>query len=125
MKQQRRRLPEPPPGQIPASARPSRSRPIDLVHLAGQTLGDRELEREVLGLMSSQVEQCAARIEAATDRERSRLAHALKGAARNVGAFALADRAQVTEDRPADAHAVAALLDEMTRTDAFIRTLLN
>lgn len=110
----------------PATAvRPSRSRPIDLVHLAAQTLGDRELEREVLGLMAMQVEQCAARIGAAGDKDRRSMAHALKGAARNVGAFALAERAQASEDAPTDVAATAALVSEMRRTGDFIRALLG
>ena len=33
-----------------------RSRPIDLAHLSHQTMGDRDLEREVLGLFAEQVE---------------------------------------------------------------------
>jgi HPt (histidine-containing phosphotransfer) domain-containing protein len=124
MTQTRRALDfEPTPAAV--AARPSRSRPIDLVHLAGQTFGDRELEREVLGLMSTQVERCAARIGTAGDAERRSLAHALKGAARGVGAFALAERAQASEDRPADKLATAALLDEMQRTGSFIRALLG
>lgn len=103
---------------------PSRGRPIDLVHLSRQTLGDTALEQEVLGLMGRQIEVFACRIDLATDEERRHIAHALKGAARNIGAFALADAAEVFEQAPADAAARAALGDEMRRTSAFI-TVLN
>jgi HPt (histidine-containing phosphotransfer) domain-containing protein len=111
--------------QRPAEACPSRNRPIDLVHLARQTLGDRELEREVLGLMLKQIEQCSARIELAVDGERRSIAHALKGAARNVGAFPLGERAGAVEDRPVDEAALAALQAELRRTADFVRTLLG
>ncbi|GGD91287.1 hypothetical protein GCM10011390_07560 [Aureimonas endophytica] len=106
-------------------ARPSTERPIDLVHLASQTLGDRELEREILALMARQVEQCAARLELASEAERGALAHALKGSARNVGAFALADAAQAVEDHPAAAAALAAMREEIGRARDFIGSLLR
>ncbi|KAB0680845.1 Hpt domain-containing protein [Aureimonas leprariae] len=122
---QRRRVLDRQSGETAEAARPSRARPIDLVHLAGQTLGDRALEREILGLMAIQVEQCSARLGTANDGERRSLAHAIKGAARNIGAFALADRAEVSENHPGDSLATASLLAEMQRTGAFIRTLLG
>jgi HPt (histidine-containing phosphotransfer) domain-containing protein len=104
---------------------PSRGRPIDLVHLARQTLGDRSLEREIMVLMLRQIEQCAARLDLATDADRGRLAHSIKGAARNVGAFALAERSQALEDAPGDADASRAMLAEMRRAASFIATLLD
>ena len=112
-------------GTEPDDMRPSSGRPIDLVHLAHQTLGDRELEREILGLMARQLEQCSIRFDLATDGERSALAHAVKGAARNIGAFALANSAQGVEDRPSDQAARASMMKEMSRADGFIRSLLG
>lgn len=78
----------------------SDNRPIDLGHLSRQTLGDRRLEEEVLQLFVQQLLQTRARIGAAKGRDRRLIAHGLKGAARNVGAFALAERAAAVEADP-------------------------
>lgn len=110
---------------LPVEDRPSKGRPIDLVHLARQTLGDRELEREILQLMACQVESCDARIDLATAAERRSLAHAIKGAARNVGAFALGDAAEAVEEEPADDGRLPAMKAELRRAGSFIRTLLG
>jgi HPt (histidine-containing phosphotransfer) domain-containing protein len=104
---------------------PSRNRPIDLVHLSRQTLGDQGLEQEVLGLMDRQITAFTGRLGLATEDERRHIAHALKGAARNIGAFALADAAETVEHAPRDAEALAAFGVEMARTAAFIATLRN
>lgn len=81
---------------------PSRSRPIDLVHLARQTLGDRVLEQEVLQLFLSQLRTLSDQLGKALPAERQRLAHSLKGSARSVGAFAIATCAERIEAEPAD-----------------------
>lgn len=81
---------------------PARARPIDLVHLARQTMGDRELEREVLALFLQQAQQVRDKILSADKLERLRLAHALKGSARGVGAFAIADCMVDIERDPED-----------------------
>jgi hypothetical protein len=55
------------------------SRPLDLEHLSRQTMGDRALEQEVLAMFSRQLAAIRDTISAADDREKARLAHALKG----------------------------------------------
>lgn len=95
---------------------PMRSRPVDLAHLARQTMGDRDLEREVLGLFIQQALQTRDRILAADLVERMRLAHMLKGSARGVGAFAIADCIAELEKRPDDRRCLSrlsALIDEV------------
>lgn len=72
--------------------------PIDLVHLSRQTMGDRELEVELLALFDRQAAAIAARL-GALDAEgpqnwRVDLAHKLKGSARAIGAFAVAAAAE-------------------------------
>ncbi len=119
----KRRIDQPPFFHV--DARPSRDRPIDLVHLSHQTLGDRGLEREVLELLRRHLEQFGARIGLATGAERRTMAHALKGAARSVGAFAVGDSAEAIETDPCDDGALAALRVEMLRADAFIGSLLR
>ena len=69
--------------------------PLDLAYLARQTFGDVELEREVLGLFVGQCDRLTPVICAGDDQsKRSDAAHTLKGAARAVGAFALAAAAE-------------------------------
>lgn len=79
---------------------PSRSRPVDLVHLARQTLGDSELEREVLSMFLRQALSVRERIGQVRAEERRLMAHGLVGAARGVGAFAVAECAREVEESP-------------------------
>jgi HPt (histidine-containing phosphotransfer) domain-containing protein len=84
------------------SVEAGRGRPIDLVHLSRQTLGDRDLETELLGLFERQAAQIMLQIErsgGSGDRGLRRdLAHTLKGSARAVGATAVAAAAQDFEE---------------------------
>ena len=81
--------------------------PIDLRHLARQTMGDDALRREVLALFTAQLSSIHGELVAADVAGRGRLAHTLKGSARGVGAFALADCAAAIEADPADDAAIA------------------
>lgn len=78
------------------------ARPLDLVHLSGYTLGDRNLERELLGLFRTQADIYAARLESAASGSRDwrDAAHGLKGSARALGAWALGDIAEEAEHLP-------------------------
>lgn len=72
--------------------------PIDLVHLSRQTAGDRDLERELLALFADQcVRQLQSIVAATSAQHRRDAAHALKGAARAVGAWAVAEAAETIE----------------------------
>jgi HPt (histidine-containing phosphotransfer) domain-containing protein len=87
---------------------PRGAEPIDLTHLRRFTLGDKRLEEEILKLF---IEQAPATIEAMkrarTKREWATAAHTLKGSARAVGAWRIAELAESAErlkgpsDRPA------------------------
>ena len=95
---------------------PSRSRPIDLVHLARQTLGDSDLEREVLAMFLRQALSVRERIGGASAEERRFMAHGLVGAARGIGAFAVAECAREVETSPDCEEAVGRLrllIDEL------------
>lgn len=63
---------------------------LDIGHLERMTLGERELEREVLALFAQQAEDLLRRLEK-LPREGWSLAHTLKGSARGIGAFAVAE----------------------------------
>ncbi len=89
--------------------------PIDTTHLQRMTLGDAALEREVLTMFAAQALRLVAALGALPP-EADALAHTLKGSARAIGAFAVADAAAALEaalksgDDPAQALAV---LDEL------------
>jgi HPt (histidine-containing phosphotransfer) domain-containing protein len=77
-------------------------RPIDLVHLARMTLGDRSLEREVLQLFDRQSTLLIARMRNAQPAGIAALAHTLKGSARGIGAWRVARAAEILEVAGAD-----------------------
>jgi HPt (histidine-containing phosphotransfer) domain-containing protein len=73
-------------------------RPLDLVHLSRQTLGDRQLEREVLAIFRRQARQVLFQLEAMHDPlNRLEIAHALNGSAKGVGAWRVATAAENLE----------------------------
>lgn len=72
-------------------------RPIDLDHLSRMTLGDRSLEREVLGLFDRQAEMLSMRMHAAEPAMIAACAHTLKGSARGIGAWRVARSAEMVE----------------------------
>jgi HPt (histidine-containing phosphotransfer) domain-containing protein len=85
------------------------SEAIDIKHFEAATFNDRALQREVLGLFEAQAEKLAAVIRDTSGRARAEAAHTLKGTARGIGAFALADAAEKVEQGSAEA------LDELSR----------
>jgi HPt (histidine-containing phosphotransfer) domain-containing protein len=66
--------------------------PIDFDHLKRMTLGDAGLEQEVLAMFAGQSERLVSAL-AAMPSDAGALAHTLKGSARAIGAFAVADAA--------------------------------
>jgi HPt (histidine-containing phosphotransfer) domain-containing protein len=79
--------------------RPRGARPIDLVHLAKQTMGDPGLEAEVLRLFDQMIGVYFSRLEKAANRNDMMVnLHAIKGASAGVGAFALSSLAKAADD---------------------------
>ncbi len=83
---------------------PEGRRPIDLVHLARQTFGERRLENELLAMFGRQAAQIMVALALdAADRAATRrpsapdLLHTLVGSARVVGAFVGARSAESLE----------------------------
>jgi HPt (histidine-containing phosphotransfer) domain-containing protein len=111
--------------------------PIDGAHLDRMTLGDASLEREVLAMFSGQavglIDRLALSSEARSSETKSQeslaLAHTLKGSARAIGAFRVADAAEGLEaairhgDDPAQALARLkdAVAEARTAIDAILR----
>ena len=106
------------------------SKPVDLVHLARYTLGNRELEQEVLELFSQQSVIYLARLsEAANEQEWLEAAHAIKGSARAIGAWRLGTCAENAEalafadGAEARQTAVAEIEAGLVEAKAYIQTL--
>ena len=104
--------------------------PIDNAHLDRMTLGDIALEREVLAMFSGQAVGLIDRL--ATEAKSSdtlALAHTLKGSARAIGAFRVAEAAEALEtatrhgDDPAEALArlKEAVAEARTAIDVILR----
>ena len=70
--------------------------PIDIEHLKRMTLGDAGLEREVLAMFSAQAISLVGTL-ASLPADAGALAHTLKGSARAIGAFGVADAAACLE----------------------------
>ena len=70
---------------------------IDRDHLRHMTLGDRNLESEVLRLFDVQAARLVGQMREADPAALAALAHALKGSARGIGAFAVASAAEDLE----------------------------
>lgn len=66
-------------------------------------MGDRALEQEVLTLFLQQALAVSKKMVEADNKDRLMMAHGLKGSARGVGAFAIADCADEIERNPDDA----------------------
>lgn len=108
------------------------ARPVDLVHLARYTMGNRLLEREVLELFLTQSEQYLARLSQAGDAKAWKdAAHTIKGSARGIGAWQVACCAEEAESLDAAAlekgrqDAIDALEVNIRETNGYIRSLLS
>jgi HPt (histidine-containing phosphotransfer) domain-containing protein len=106
-----------------AGACPSKSRPIDLVHLATQTMGDKLLEIEVLQMFARQARQLMKELSSADADVTVASAHRLKGAALAVGAFGVAEAAGAVETEPEQAVHLAALSAAVIEAELFILKL--
>jgi HPt (histidine-containing phosphotransfer) domain-containing protein len=76
---------------------------IDEDHLGRMTLGDRGLEREVLEIFARQTTLTLARIAGAAPDRAAAAAHTLKGSARGIGAWRVAQAAERLESAAAGA----------------------
>ena len=77
------------------------ARPVDLAHLARYTGGDAAINAEVLQLFVTQcgelVERMDGILQSGDGKTWREIAHSLKGAARGIGAFQMADAAAACE----------------------------
>ncbi|MCA1442447.1 Hpt domain-containing protein [Ensifer sp. IC4062] len=102
---------------------PLGKRPIDFAQLGKQTMGDKELEIEVLQLFARQARQAVGEIAACDADRRAQAAHRLKGAALAVGAVDVAEAADAIEREPGNAILAGALGAAVLVTELFILKL--
>jgi len=101
----------------------STERVIDIAHLSRQTMGDRALEAEILTMFAKQLSSARAAFAAASVEERKRLAHTIKGTARSVGAFSIADVAERIEKAPLNASLISDIGTQIARALDFINAI--
>ena len=118
--------------QVATCSQSTDAAPIDLTHLSRYTMGNRELEQEVLELFRSHtVTQLRNLQDALGNSEKWHQAtHAVKGSARGIGAWSLATAAELAEmDRmEAKSNHVAhlgQLRERIVTTNAFITQLIG
>jgi HPt (histidine-containing phosphotransfer) domain-containing protein len=102
---------------------PSNNRPIDLVHLARQTSGDKDLELEVLHTFARQARVCMNELACGEKEQILKTAHKLKGAALAIGAFNVSDAAERVEAHADEAGDIAQLGQAVLEAENFILKL--
>jgi len=100
---------------------------IDEDHLGRMTLGDRSLEREVLQIFARQTTLMLERISVAKPACAAAAAHTLKGSARGIGAWRVAQAAERLEQAVArgDARAMSAAMAELEAASAEVRAAIG
>jgi HPt (histidine-containing phosphotransfer) domain-containing protein len=91
---------------------------IDQVHLERMTLGDRGLEREVLAIFARQTAMTLERIVGAGPARAAAAAHTLKGSARGIGAWRVAEAAERLEQAATSAADEATMLSALADLEA-------
>jgi HPt (histidine-containing phosphotransfer) domain-containing protein len=98
------------PIRMPSSPPVSADCPVDFDHLMRVTLGEEALEHEVLRMFLKQTGRLLDNALACSPAEVLTLAHTLKGSARAIGAFRLADSATALEEMACNGGDLAAPL---------------
>jgi HPt (histidine-containing phosphotransfer) domain-containing protein len=100
---------------------------VDLAHLARMTLGEKQLEREVLELFERQADMLLAHMAADDPRRLGALAHTLAGSASGIGAWKVAEAATALERAavvPGTA-ALAGLIDHLAAAVAEVHAAIK
>ncbi len=97
---------------------------IDVEHLGRMTLGEAALEAEVLALFAAQSGELIARLKT-MPADAGALAHTLKGSARAIGAFRVAEAALGLEAAMKNGGDVASTLTRLQETVAEARETIG
>jgi HPt (histidine-containing phosphotransfer) domain-containing protein len=109
-----------------AHFQPSSAQPVDLIHLARQTMNDAVLEREVLELFVRQSGLYVQRFkESQQENERKQAAHTIKGSARGIGAWDVAEKATLLEESPFSDTAFLHLDAAIQEANSYIHSLIR
>lgn len=101
----------------------AQAKPVDYQHLQSQAAGDLAVMREVLSLFVTHGEQVIAELERAGDAHAwKQWTHTLKGSARGIGAFEVAEAAAVAERHLMDKSTLEPLKAAFAKARAFIGT---
>ena len=105
-------------------------RAVDLDHLDRYTGGNRALNQEILQIFDTQCQEIVAKLEgligdAADAKSWRELTHSLKGAARGVGAFALADAVADAEKAGSDRLAAIGAIERIKLQSAAVQAFIE
>lgn len=96
-------------------------KPVDYEHLGVQAAGDKDVMREVLTLFVTHCEQVLSELDSADDAKTWKMwTHTLKGSARGVGAFAVAEAAADAERHSLDKSKLGPLHAAFAEARAYI-----
>ena len=109
--------------ECPRGAMSTSAKPIDLDHLASQTMGDPALEKEILRLFARQARESVAELAGADRKTAMEIAHRLKGAAKAVGAFSISQVAEEIEAGDCDAVHLSRIGAAVVEAENFILKL--
>lgn len=100
---------------------------IDEDHLGRMTLGDRSLEREVLEIFARQTTLMLERITGLDRAHAAAAAHTLKGSARGIGAWRVAQAAEQLERAASEGgdHAFEAAIAELKAASSEVRAAIG
>ncbi|MFN3719361.1 MAG: Hpt domain-containing protein [Rhizobium rhizophilum] len=103
---------------------PSQQRPIDLVHLATQTKGDKAVEIEILQIFARQARGCLVAMTGGRSKvEVKAAANRLRNAAMAVGALRVAAAADLVETKGATSDSMASVSSAVLEAEHFILKL--
>lgn len=112
---------EGPDNGVPAT--PAKSKPIDFAHLSRQTMGDKDLEIEILQLFTRNARTLLHDLATADEDQIKAIAHRLKGSADAVGAFGVSAAAEAVENDSKDSAALAKVAVSVVEAENFILKL--
>ena len=96
---------------------------LDDAHLSRQTMGDGQLADEILGIFMRQCENCVQSLSSPiADTQAIEIAHLMKGCAKSVGAWQLAQWAKIVEENPVNQDGLNRLSQSCVEMISYLKT---